>query len=1001
MKFAYGVLSLVLLSLVSAFAAQPDRISTAIDSSDTVVLTGSVHPKAEVRFDRGAVNPSMKLPYVTMLMRPSPSQQAELDRLLVQQQDRKSPNYHKWLTPEQYADRFGLSPHDVEQVKAWLQSRGFSIVQVARGRDWIAFSGTAGLVQNTFHAALHHFLVEGEMHFANATDISIPKALSGAVVGFRGLDDFRLSPMTTRISYPPGVFFPAIVGPYYTNGGFHYLAPDDIATIYNIAPLYDAGIDGTGMKLVVVGQVDVDLDDIRDFRAGFNLPPKDPQVIMAGGDPGNSQGDLVESDLDLEWTGAVARNAQIIFVTSPAALGGVFNAATYAIDQDLAPVISMSYGGCESLNKNFIPSNEPTMQKANTEGITFIASTGDSGAAGCDAPSKSQASGGLAVNYPASSPEVTGLGGTEFTGSDQGYWNGSNGANGGSAISYIPEDAWNDSAQRNQIVAGGGGKSSCVNSSCNAGFPKPAWQTGPGVPNDKVRDVPDVSMSASADHDGYMICDSGGCSGGITGADIVGGTSASAPVFAGIVTLLNQYLGNTPPAGLGNINQQLYPLAVDTTNGVFHDTTTGSNKVPCAQGSKDCPPNGPFVIGYDAGVGYDLATGLGSVDANNLACHWTNGVCALVALTVVPNEIAVGSTGPVALTATVTAGSGSDTPTGTVNFLKDNDANNPIGTGTLTAGTLTVNYDPSALPAHRYAITAAYGGDSEFGAAKSAAVTLTVGTPTSATLSVAPGTVLIGATQPVTLTATVSANSGTPTGTVTFKEGTTQLGTGALSSNTAVLNYDASSLPAGTHRITASYPGDTNFADSDSETEVLGVQDFTAAAAPATVSISQAGQTGTTTINLTPVGSFDQAISFTCTKGLPAESSCSFFPASVTPGTSPAKTVLTISTKAPSARLAYPFSHGGKAFYALLFPAGFGMVVLASGSRRKKSRWLLPIVVLMVSMLSFSACGGGGGGGSSQKDPGTPAGTSKVTITAATTGGAVSHTVQITVTVLQ
>ncbi len=852
MRSALRTILLWLLAAASAMAAQPDRIPGGIDSSQTVVLKGSVHVQARPDYDQGAADPTLQLPYVVMVVKPSSTQQAELEQLLLQQQDPDSPNYHKWLTPENYADRFGLSRSDTDKLRAWLRSEGFSIMQVARGRDWIAFSATAGQVENTFHAQIHRYNVDGELHFANATEVAIPQALAGMVVGFRGLDDFRWKPMGVRQISRPGLILPALRS-FFTNGGgadgSNFLAPDDFATIYDFALLRSQGIDGTGMKLVVVGQVAfgaTEMKDIQDFRSGFGLPANNPTVVVAGTPaPGPSPGDLLESDLDLEWTGAVAPRANIIFVTaSPKVGGGVFNSAAYAIDNDLAPVISMSYGGCEIMNGSFIPVNEPTMQKANAEGITFIASSGDSGPAGCDAPGKS-ASGGLAVSYPASSPEVTGLGGTEFNGdlppNTGTYWNTGNGPNGGSAISYVPETSWNDTniPPRTTIAASGGGKSSCHSSPCSTGFPKPSWQAGTGVPNDGVRDVPDVSFSASPDHDGYIVCNAGSCAGGVLNGnfDVVGGTSASAPVFAGIVTLLNQQLGNLPPTGLGNINPTLYRLAQTPANNVFHDVTTGNNIVPCTAGSPNCPKTAPFQYGYLATAGYDLVTGLGSIDVGNLFTNWNKGkVLTTPLLTVTPTTINAGSSANLTLTAVVNPNTGSGTPTGMVAF---------------------------------------------------------------------------------------------------FVNGTTPLGTGTLSKGTATLSYNPKALKPGVNNFSAGYGGDLNFVNSTSTATMVTVEDFTVAlpSNPTTVTVSAPGQSGTTTLTITPEFGFSQAVTFSCS-GLPRDATCTA--ADVTPNGGAVIATLTIATQGPAARL-WPGAANNRLFYAFLIPGVFGLTMLPA--RRRTSRF--------------------------------------------------------------
>ena len=855
MRRALGIIPTLLFATLG-LAAQPDRITGPINTYDTVVLQGGVHPKAQPQFDQGPVEASFKLANVTMVIPPSAKQQADLEQLLKQQQDPSSRNYRKWLTPEQYADRFGLSRNDVEKLTGWLQSQGFSIVQVARGRNWIAFSGTAAQVENIFHTEIHYFDVDGERHVANATEVWIPQALSGIVIGFRGLNDFGPKPMGIR---EPGLteFFPMIARPFYTaTTGLHFLAPDDIATIYDITPLYNAGINGTGMKMVVVGQTDINTTDIDQFRTGFNLPAINlTQMLVTGStDPGTTS-DLGEADLDLEWSGAVARNANIIYVKATTAnnFGGVFASAQYAIDNDLAPVISMSYGGCESDNVSFIPFNEPEQQKANTEGITFLSSSGDEGAAACDSDTEKVATGGLAVNYPASSPEVTGVGGNEFNEAGGNYWNGSNSTNGESAISYIPEMAWNDTPLGFGLAASGGGASSCGQSTgntCTGGFTKPTWQTGTGVPSDGVRDVPDVSMAASADHDGYIFCTSGSCAGGIASAvqsnSIVGGTSASAPVFAGIVTLLNQFVGG---GGLGNINTRLYQLAQNASNGVFHDVTTGNNIVPCTPGTPtgfptalQCPSSGSF--GYKAGVGYDQVTGLGSVDANALATDFS-GSPTTTTVSSSLNPAAAGAS--VTFTATV-AGNASHAPTGTVTF---SDGTTQLGTATLASGSAV--FATTSLSVGPHSITATYEGDGFNAQSKSSALSETInaatGAATTTTLSPSVNPASFGSA--VTFTATVkTAGLNAPTGTVAFNDSSTPLGTGTVN-GTGVATLTTSTLGAGSHNIVAVYQGDTNNAPSSSPALVETIHGTTTTSLTSSASTLFSGASVTLTATVT------------------------------------------------------------------------------------------------------------------------------------------------------
>jgi len=457
----------------------------------------------------------------------------------------------------------------------------------------------------------HHFVVNGARHFANTTEPAVPAALAGVVGGIRGLNDFRMKPASLRRKVVPNAEQPD----YTSASGNHYLAPEDIATIYNLKPLFASGIDGSGQSLVVVGQSQVRLADIQLYRSTFNLPAKDPQLILDPNDtdPGIVAGDLVESEIDLELSGAAAPNATILFVYS----SDVAHSVYYAIEQNLAPVISMSYGLCEAQSSD-VGTMEQMAKQANAQGITWFAASGDSGATDCAGSEPSGVTGGLSVDVPASLPEVTGIGGTEFADGSGTYWNLANNASGGSAKSYIPETAWNDTALDGSPSASGGGAS--------VFFTKPAWQVGPGVPADGARDVPDLAMAGSADHDGFRIYSSDGCPRGTTGAclQIIGGTSTGPPSFSGIFTLVNQQLsaGGTQSAGLGNINPKLYSLA-QSAAAAFHDITTGDNKinVTCPIRSRtNCTPG---IAGFAAGPGYDQVTGLGSVDATALVSAWT------------------------------------------------------------------------------------------------------------------------------------------------------------------------------------------------------------------------------------------------------------------------------------------------------------------------------------------------------------------------------------------
>jgi subtilase family serine protease len=607
-----------LLLAVAAPAQVRNRIKQNIGDTEPVMISAR-HPLARAEFDQGRVAGSMRINRAAMVFKLSPTQQADLDKLLEEQQDPDSPNYHKWLTPEQYAARFGMSDSDLAKVSAWLKSLGLTVNGFSRARTRAFFSGTAAQVENAFRTELHQYQLNGETRFANATEVSVPMALSGMVLGVRGLDNFRPRPRA-RVAKPN---FTSHVS------GNHFLSPADFATIYNVKPLYTAGLDGTGEKIAVVGQTEIDVSDIDAFRSAAGLPATNLQLVSVDGTTGFSSGDQVEADLDVEWSGGVAKNATILYVfTGSNSSQNVFNALEFAIDNNLAPVISISYGNCEANLGTFTATLRADVQQANSHGQTVAAAAGDSGAADCEDANATTATHGLAVDAPASIPEVTALGGSEFTGDSPNstvsnltdapanppFWSGTTGGTDtiSSALIYIPETTWNDTSAAAGLSATGGGVSTK--------FAKPAWQNAQ-TPADTKRDVPDVTLSASPAHDSTLICSQGSCVNGFRAADgslnVVGGTSVGAPAFAGILAILNQATSGP----LGNVNLTLYPLAVSTPT-AFHDITTGNNIVPCTSGSTGCPASAPFQIGFSAGTGYDLVTGLGSINANVLVTSW-------------------------------------------------------------------------------------------------------------------------------------------------------------------------------------------------------------------------------------------------------------------------------------------------------------------------------------------------------------------------------------------
>ncbi len=574
------------------FVQVRDRITSFIDDDQRVTLRGNVHPLAQAQYDAGAVAPDFLMEHMLLMLLPDSTQQDVLNQLVEGQHNPESPYYHQWLTPEQYGEHFGVSDSDAAQVAAWLQGHGMEVEELTAGRRSIIFSGTAAQVQAVFHTAIHNYKIGDEVHHANVDDPEIPAALVQVVGGVVSLHDFHSEPMHGMVRKP---------APDFSSGGAYYLAPADFATIYDLNPLYQQSINGNGQSVAIVARSNINIADARQFRTFFGLPANDPQIIVNGTDPGIwSANEETEADLDVEWSGAVARSATIKFVVSKStnSSDGVDLSAQYIVNHNLAPVMSTSFGLCEaslgSSGNSFLNS---LWQQAAAEGITVFVSSGDSGAAGCDSASASMATHGRAVNGLCSTPYSVCVGGTEFNDLSNPtlYWSPSNSSGTqASALSYIPEVVWNASGPDYGLWASGGGASIV--------YAKPSWQAGTGVPADGKRDVPDVALS-SAGHDGYLIYQNGELY-------VVGGTSAASPSFAGVMALVVE---NTA-ARQGNANVVFYSLASKQRAGgasVFHAITVGNNSVPGQ-------------AGFNATVGYDQATGLGSIDAAVLVDHWAS-----------------------------------------------------------------------------------------------------------------------------------------------------------------------------------------------------------------------------------------------------------------------------------------------------------------------------------------------------------------------------------------
>lgn len=850
-------LAVLTMSLTSALQAQsPARITRPIDNN-VVRIPQSTHPLAQPVNDLGRADANLPMDRMVLVLKPSPEQQAAMLKLIDGQHNPDSPSYHQWLAPEEFGAKFGPSEENVATVSSWLQQQGFRVNAVGRGKQFIEFSGTARQVENAFQTEMHHYMVNGKQHIANARDISIPQALTPVVGGVLSLHDFRKEaahrkPFQVHRDPATGKLVPDFTLST-ANGSAHFMTPGDFARIYNTEPLLTGKVNGAGVSIAIVARSNINLSDVHTFRKIFGLPAKDPIFIINGQDPGLGP-DEIEADLDVEWSGAAAPAATIKVVVSSSTFSadGVDLSMVYIIDNVVAPIMSTSFSSCElglgpAGNQFF----NNLYEQASAEGITAFVSTGDDGPGACTPQVAIGPSLIANVSGIASTPFDIAVGGTQFAenGLDGNYWLANNRPDQSSAIGYIPETIWNESCDPRTdpnkcfgtglffAVAGSGGPSSCLTSTivnnhfvCQGGYPKPSWQAGIGVPNDGVRDLPDVSLDAGSSHDGFLLCIQGSCqtveSNGQTiveNAAVIGGTSASAPSMAGIMALIEQKHGSFQ--GLANFN--FYKLAAkdvlancnsshltdptQSSNCSFQDVTTGNNAVP-------------GLPGYPATTGYDMSSGLGTLNVANIVKGWPSAPKLASVTTLSSGSISTQHGQPVAINAVVKPASGTGAPSGDLDLITDQ-----FGTvlaGPLSNGSFSGNV--TNLPGGLYTVKARYSGDAMFAPSNSASVAVNI-TPESALVKVSAleinlngfpvtvfGSLLYG--QPTAFDIQVAGTSGVGavTGTVTVKDGATALGTFPVA-RTGKVFVEVDGLPAATgmlvgkHTFTVEYNGDKSF----------------------------------------------------------------------------------------------------------------------------------------------------------------------------------------------
>lgn len=832
----FGFLSI--FSVGQQLAPRP-LITQPLDEFQLTTLKGNTHPLAQAQFDVGAASPDMPLNRMLLVLKRSPEQERALHTLLDNQQDKASPNYRKWLTPAEFGAQFGPADQDLQVVTAWLQSHGFAVNRVSRGRTIIEFSGTEAQVEAALHTSIHKYVVHGEEHWANASDPQIPSALSPVVAGIWTLHTFRKQPQLKILDHKIAAKVRPGSRPEFTSGTQHALAPTDFYKIYNVNPL----VQGRA-NISIVARSNIDPQDPLYFHYWTYDQASGPTVILNGPDPGNlGGGEEVEADLDVTWSNAVAPTQGVFLVVSASTntTDGVDLSEEYIVDNNLGDVMSESFGDCEA---NYTSSEAAGVsalaEQAAAQGITYIVASGDSGAEGCDNPNAvTIATHPVSVNLLASTPYNVAVGGTMFNEHGQGsaYWGTTDPTTLGSALSYIPENVWNQSCTAAQcgknagIWAGGGGASEF--------FSKPSWQAGvTGIPNDNLRHLPDVALTA-ASHDPYLLCVEGSCVPDAQGNFYfygVGGTSAAAPAFAGIMSMVAAAAGSR----LGQPNYVLYRLAADQNLGqcngssissqpasscIFHDITAGNNAVPGEAGY-----GSPSAM-YQSGSGYDQATGLGSVNAANLISQWNTVTFNPTSTTfsISPKTAVHGS--PLSVSGTVTPNSGTGIPTGPVWLVQTGYPHGNL-VGDSTADIFTLDSTGSftgvshLLPGGTYQVNAHYAGDGTYAGSDSSPLIQVTIQPESTTLTFSVLTADSGGNlipftggpygTPVYLQAHLSWGSGygAPSSYVNFWDKNNGISSVYLDAHGNGTTQALTQIPTGSHSITAGYYGDNSLSNS-------------------------------------------------------------------------------------------------------------------------------------------------------------------------------------------
>jgi subtilase family serine protease len=852
-----------------------------------ITLKGNTHPLASAEFDQGPVDDALSGRMLLVLKR-SPEQDIALRQLVEEQVTAGSPNFHKWLTAEQFGQQFGVADADIQTLTTYLSAHGFTIGRIYKNRSAIEITGTAAQLRETFHTQIHSYSIHGKQYYANASDPQIPAALAPVVAGFASLNNIRESelnakePKTIQATFDPKSHK---LHPEYTgniDGSTYIVTPSDLQTIYSMQVTTSSpGAGGSGVTVGVVGDSQIDLSLVTAYQSATSGgATSTPTEIVDGDDPSilTTGTDAAIAYEQLELIGAAAPYANLYYYVSATTTydTGLDFAIIRAVEDDEVSILTIGFQSCEatagaSLNY-FIAA---AWEEAAAQGMTVVAAAGDSGSAGCDAPASSTSTKGLAVNGYASTPYDTAVGGTDFYYGPSGasnagtYWSTTNNADYGSAKGYIPEQAWNDSytstdssAGTAMVYGGGGGYSTVGNVAADgvttSPYPLPSWQTGFAT---GARSIPDVSFFAGNNYNlaQYAFCtQESQCN--ITGSSVTltlgGGTAAAAGVFAGIMAEVVQKYG-----AQGNANLALYGMY--STTGVFNDATVGYNAPACTAGT-GC--SGGYlkssgIMAYPAKIGYDQATGLGSINASTLVSKWT-----IPAKTASTTTLAIKNSSGTAVTSAVhgtalnivadVTGSGV-APTGFVSFTTGIilPSDNGLATDPIVNG-VAASYGNYFLPGGSYNVTARYAGDANYTSSTATApITITpepsrVIFPTSAPASptsgssVPFGTVVQVTAEPFSMS---NNNVSVPSGTLSvFDNGGSYPFLLMPVGSEGAATYSSALLAVGSHSLVFGYSGDPSFQPSTSAAYKVTVTQV-----PSTTTLSANATSATTNAPIT------------------------------------------------------------------------------------------------------------------------------------------------------